>query len=226
MALLASARAAALVAALFAAGPAHAAAADGQVWSTVQATAPLSAKTFLTLEGQTRLTDDVSQLGQLVVRPSVSWRLDDTKTAALGYAYVRITPLGRSQVHEHRTWQQVSFRIAGDGKGPTFVGRTRLEQRWVEDNDSAGWRLRQQVRLTAPIKDRLRGVAWTEVFIGLNETDWGQQDGVRVWRSFLGASLPVSHMLTVEPGYLHQRAFRRGEDAVTHAAAISLTLQY
>ena len=58
----------------------------------------------------------------MIFRPSIGWKLDATRTASLGYASVKSTPQGRPATHEHRTWQQLSYRIAGDGKGPQATG--------------------------------------------------------------------------------------------------------
>lgn len=212
--------------ALASAGAAHATDEDNQAWSVVNATGALNDKIMLAVDGQARFSDDASRLGQVIVRPSVGWRLDGAKTASLGYAYIRSTPKGRSTVEEHRGWQQLSYRLAGDGKGLTLTGRTRLEQRWVQGRDGTGWRVRQQVRVTAPVKDHVRAVAWTESFVGLNQTSWGQRDGLHILRSFAGVSVPISKTVTLEPGYLHQRAFRTGPDAVTHAAAVWINLQF
>jgi len=211
---------------LASAGAAHATDEDTQAWSVVNASGALNDKVILGVDGQVRFSDDASRLGQLIVRPSVGWRLDGAKTASLGYAYIRSTPKGRPTTEEHRGWQQLSYRLAGGGKGLTLTGRTRLEQRWVEGRDGTGWRVRQQVRVTAPVKDRVRGVAWTESFVGFNQTSWGQRDGLHLWRSFAGVSVPISKTVTLEPGYLHQRAFRTGPDAVTHAAAVWINLQF
>jgi hypothetical protein len=212
--------------ALASAGAAHATDEDAQAWAVVNATGALNDKMVLAVDGQARFSDDASRLGQLIVRPSVGWRLDSTTTASLGYAYIRSTPNNRPTTHEHRGWQQMSYRLAGDGKGVTLTGRTRLEQRWVEGRDGTGWRVRQQLRVAAPLKDKVRGVAWTEPFVGLNQTTWGQRDGLHLWRSFAGVSVPISKTVTLEPGYLHQRAFRTGPDAVTHAAAVWVNLQF
>lgn len=199
---------------------------DTQAWAIVQTTAPLGERGVFTLDTQARFSNNASHLGQVIFRPSIGWKLDATRTATLGYAYAKATPQGRPATHEHRAWQQLSYRIAGDGRGPTLTGRTRLEQRWVEDRDGTGWRIRQQVRFTAPVQDKVRAVVWTEPFIGFNETRWGQQDGLHAWRNFAGVSLPLSRTVTVEPGYLHQRTYRPGEDAVIQAAAVYLNLSF
>lgn len=211
---------------LASAGAARAADTDTQAWSVVQASGALNDKMTVTVDGQARFSDDASRLGQLIIRPSMGWRLDATTTVSLGYAYVRSTPEGRPTTHEHRGWQQLSYRLAGDGKGVTVTGRTRLEQRRVEDRDGTGWRIRQQVRVTAPLEGGVRAVGWTEGFVGLNQTNWGQRDGLHLWRSFAGVSVPISRKVTLEPGYLHQRAYRTGPDLVTHAAAVWINLQF
>ncbi|MBL8771936.1 MAG: DUF2490 domain-containing protein [Phenylobacterium sp.] len=206
--------------------PAAAADEDVQAWTVLQASRPISERWVFNLDTQARFNEDAGRLGQFVLRPSIGWRLDGTRTLSLGYVYNRSSQLGRAPVHEHRIWQQLAFRIAGDGRGPTLTGRTRLEQRRVENREGAGWRLRQQLRFTAPLAGEVRGVVTTEPFIGLNGTAWGQRDGLAAWRSFAGVSIPVSPTLAVEPGYLHQHTFRPGEDAVIHAASVTLTVQF
>lgn len=95
----------------------------------VQATRPIADGVSLLVDVQGRFSDDASRLGQLLVRASIGWRVGDGATASLGYAYVRTTPASGADTDEHRGWQQLSYRLAGDGKGVTLTGRTRLEQR-------------------------------------------------------------------------------------------------
>ena len=215
----------ALPAALYA-GAAQATDEDTQAWTVVQASRPIDDGVTLSIDVQGRFSDDASRLGQLLIRPSIGWRVAEGTTASLGYAYVRTTPPSGIDTEEHRGWQQLSYRLAGDGKGVTVTGRTRLEQRWLEGSGDTGWRVRQQLRVTAPVTGEVRAVAWTEPFIGINQTDWGQRDGVHLWRSFVGVSVPISKGVTLEPGYLHQRSFRPGQDSEIHAAAIWINLQF
>ncbi len=225
MALLIRSAAAAAGLALVA-GTGQAADVDNQVWSVAQFNADLGPRTLFTMDTQARFFDDASRLGQVIVRPAVGYRLNDTTNAFVGYAYVRSKPAGRAATHEHRAWQQLTFRAAGDGKGLTLNGRTRVEQRWVEGRDDTGIRFRQQFRLTAPVAGKVRAVATNELFFGLNNTDWGQRDGLHLVRSFVGVSVPVTGNLTVEPGYLNQYVVRRGENAVHHALSITTNIQF
>ena len=207
-------------------GPARAAEDDLNVWAAATASIDVGKKGVVWLEAQTRLTDDVSRLGQLLVRPAIGYKLDSTTTVFLGYVYVRTDPVGPALSKEHRIFQQASFRLAGDGKGVTLTGRTRLEQRFRDDRSGTGLRLRQQLRLTAPLQDSARAVAWSEPFIGLNSTGWGQKTGVNVWRNFVGVSIPVSPRLVVEPGYLNQYVVRTGRDRVDHIASLTLNTRF
>jgi hypothetical protein len=134
--------------------------------------------------------------------------------------------LNANQHNEHRLWQQIGFRLAGDGKGVTLTGRTRLEQRWMEGSDDMGWRLRQQLRLTAPLSGKVRAVAWSEAFVSLDDTSWGQNSGLDRCRNSVGLSVPVSKAVTIEPGYINQWVVRSGQDRVHHIGNLSVTARF
>lgn len=206
--------------------PARAAEDDINAWLAATASIDVGKKGVVWLEAQTRFTDDASRLGQLLLRPAIGYKLDETTTAFLGYAFVRTDPTGPALSKEHRVFQQLSFRLAGDGKGVTLTGRTRLEQRFREGRDGTGVRFRQQLRLTAPLEGKARAVAWTEPFIGLNATAWGQKSGVNVWRNFVGVSIPVGTGLSLEPGYLNQYVVRTGRDRIDHIASLTLNTRF
>jgi hypothetical protein len=210
-------------AALVAAAPAAAMDGDIQAWATVNLTAPVSNHLSVNVEAQTRLTDDVTRAGQVSLRPSISWRIADTRTLLLGYAYLRSDPLGGAVRNEHRIWQQAAYRIAGRN-GVRLYGRTRLEQRFVAGRDDTGWRIRQQLRITAPIGGA-RAVVSGEPFYALNGTEWGQRQGFDQLRTFAGVNIPLNDVASVEPGYLNQMLFRRGEDRMNHIASLTLNLR-
>jgi len=214
-----------LALALTAAGSAHATDEDFNTWLAQTATIGVGQKGVIWLESQERFTSDSSRLGQLLLRPAVGYKLSPTTTAYLGYVYVLNAPKGGASSQEHRVFQQMSYRLMGDGKGLTLSARTRLEQRWVVDRDGTGWRLRQQLRLTAPLNDKLTGVVWTEPFVGLNKTSFQQRE-VTTWRNFVGVATPLSPTVTLEPGYMNQVVVRRGPNRVDHILSMTLNTRF
>lgn len=213
------------LAALVLPAAAQAADEDTNIWLAQTANVDLGKGAVLWLEAQERFTNDASRLGQFLVRPGIGYKLDKTTTVYLGYAYVMTDPVGPAKSHEHRIFQQLSFRLLGDGKGVTVTGRTRLEQRMFENQDGTGWRLRQQLRLTAPLAGKVRAALWTEPFIGLNETTF-QRDGLGLWRNFAGVAIPIGKGFTLEPGYLNQYVVRSGPDRIDHTANLTLSANF
>ncbi|PAX09198.1 DUF2490 domain-containing protein [Sphingomonas lenta] len=207
---------------------AHAQEEDLQQWTLLAAQGPVSDKVVIYAELQPRFTDDVSRLGQLLIRPAIGYRLSSDVTAFLGYAYVRTEPLNGRATDEHRIFQQLSFPILKGAGGFTVTARTRLEQRTVVGADEMGWRFRQQVRAQAPIRrgGQLQAIAWTEPFYNFDTTDWGQRRGFDQVRTFIGLGVPITQGLTAEPGYLNQTVFRRGEDRVNHIASLTLFYRF
>ena len=214
----------ALLPALLAASPA-AAEDDFQPWLAATATIPAAERVVVWLEAQARTSDDASRVNQILLRPALGLKVSPTTTLFAGYAFVATNPPGPSSSKEHRIWQQATFRIAGDGQGLTLSGRSRLEQRFREDDGDVGHRFRQLVRLTAPVRGSgTQAVVWSEAFLGLNETRWGQPGGLDRWRNFLGVSLPVASTLRVEPGYMNEVIEQRGPDRMNHIASVTLNL--
>ncbi|MEZ0497679.1 DUF2490 domain-containing protein [Sphingomonas sp. IW22] len=198
---------------------------DTQAWAAVIASGTVRGDLFLWLEGQARAIDDVGGGSQLVLRPAIGARIGRDAHAVVGYAYVRTDPETGRTTKEHRIWQQLQFAALRTKAGaPLVISRTRLEQRMIEGRDDTGWRLRQFVRLQVPIarKGAVQAVAFTEGFFNLNSTQWGARDGVDQWRTFVGVGLPVAKRMRLEPGYLNQRVFRRGEDRTNHVLSATL----
>lgn len=195
-------------------------------WGVITSSIDTGEKTFIWLEAQPRFTNDISRLGQLLLRTGVGYKVTDKTSVVLGYAYIFTDPAGPASSNEHRIWQQLSFNILGDGKGVTLKGRSRLEQRIFEGSGDVGVRFRQQLNLSVPLNDTLKAVFYTEPFITLNTTNIGQRDGLNVWRNFAGLSFPISDNVSLSPGYLNQYVPRIGEDRIDHVAVIGLSSKF
>ena len=163
-------------------------------------------------DGHYRLFDDTNGFGQSIVRPGLG--LDVCKNSALwaGYAWIRTSPNRGADVNEHRIWQQWTWSRANDPF--KFAARTRFEQRLIESSDDTGLRLRQFVRAQKNLGacSRRTFVVWDELFIALNDTDWGQRSGFDQNRIFVGFGFKKHHASPwrVEIGYMNQAVNQQG----------------
>ncbi|MFN2376884.1 MAG: DUF2490 domain-containing protein, partial [Candidatus Binatia bacterium] len=100
----------------------------------------------------------------------------------------------------------------------------RLEQRWDDRGGDEGWRLRQFVRYAYRFEGtRWSLVAFDEVFVAFNDTDWGADAGFDQNRLFLGAAFHFTDIIRVEGGYLNQFIERPAADnRSNHALSLNL----
>lgn len=209
-----------------AAAPAQASDHDAQVWTSLTATVPVAERVDATMEIHPRFTDEVTRLGQLLLRPSVTLKLPRGASASLGYVYADTRFRGTPRNREHRAWQQVAYTFV-DRPALRLTGRTRLEQRFrVGPGDDTGWRLRQQLRLQLPVAGRTAALVWNETFVQLNDTDWRARAGVDQVRTFAGVAQPLRPGLALEAGYLNQTIFRIGPDRVNHILLTGLVARF
>ncbi len=206
--------------------PACAADEDSQIWLAANATVDVSKTWLLYGDIQMRITDDAARIGQTVIRPGIGYRIGPNTTVIIGYMFAHSDPVGPTASDEHRAWQQIAFRVTGNGKGTTVTGRTRLEQRWIVGAPDMGWRLRQQLRVTTPLNAKLRGIYYAEAFVTFDDTSWGQHAGLDRIRNFIGLSIPLSKKVTIEPGYINQYIVRRGRDRMHHVLSTTLSARF
>jgi len=207
---------------------------DGQIWSAAIIQGKLGAKDTplerwrLWLDLHERQRDDGEHFDTAIVRPGLGYALSDRVTVFAGYAGIWTDPANREEQYESRPWQQLTWNIpVGE---LTVQSRTRLEQRFVETDGDTGWRLRQMFKTTVPLAADKRTFAsvWDEMFWDLDDTDWGQRQGFRQNRAFVGPGwfLDDARKLSIEVGYLNQWVDRPGEDKMNHCATIWMFVSF
>ena len=180
--------------------------ADEMVWTAVSGVAPMAkdSRLLVSFDSHARFRNHGQDLDTTIIRPALGWRVNRKLDLFLGYAAVETQLAGRNR-KEERIWQQASYTLAELPAG-RLTARTRLEQRFRETGDDTGGRLRQMVRFTHPIKGSpFSLVAQGEVFVNLNDTDWGQRAGFDQNRAFVGGAWQASKVMRVELGYMNQR---------------------
>lgn len=176
-------------------------------------------------DGQLRFLDEADGFGQSLVRPGIGWRLGGSAAIWAGYAWIHTSPGNSRDFDEHRLWQQVTW--SDEGCGASLGYRSRLEQRFLETGSDTGWRFRQLLAVRRPLgsTQHLTAVAWDEVFIHLNDTDWGADGGFDRNRAFLGLGFKhhPDSPFRVEVGYLNQYTDVSGRpDISDHLLSINL----
>jgi hypothetical protein len=185
---------------------------------------PLSRLRWM-LDGQVRFREDTDGFQQSIVRPGIGWAVTGPLSLWLGYAWIRTSPAMGDDNDENRLFQQLLW-TPKIGFGP-FQARTRLEQRWLSNGDDTGWRFRQFFKISRPLafEPRLSLVGYDEVFVDLNDTDWGQDAGFDQNRFWVGFSwrFDAEGRAVAELGYLNQFVDnRRGPDSMNHIASLNL----
>ncbi|MDQ0448700.1 DUF2490 domain-containing protein [Methylobacterium aerolatum] len=215
-----------LLASLLVAGtPVPALANDAQLWFNTTLFGSVGDLAYYA-EVQPRFGDDISKLDQFFFRPALGWKINDNLKLYQGYAYVE--DRGGSTVRiEDRSFQEINWTI-GEFNGVKASSRTRFEQRWRSDGRDVGFRVRSQLRAAAPLTDRKGSVAalgWTEVFVALNDADWGPRAGFDQVRTFAGIEIPIGDKSTVELGYLNRLIQSRTATETDHVLSINLFLR-
>jgi len=207
--------------------------ADWHTWGAVVASGRLGSpqsKARFWLEGQGRFNDDSSRFNQGIVRGALGHAVAERAALWAGYAYIPTDPRGVADtIDEHRIWQQLTWRTAGPVAGFSWSTRTRLEQRAIEGADDIGWRFRQLVKLTRPLGTggRLYLSLWDELFVNLNDTDGGPEDGIDQNRIFGGLGVRLGEHARTEIGYMNQHVRRPGQpNPSNHILSLTLLLSY
>ncbi|MEX2480526.1 MAG: DUF2490 domain-containing protein [Gammaproteobacteria bacterium] len=206
---------------------------DFHSWGAVLVTGAIgdrSAGLNYWLEGQGRFNDDSSRLNQGIVRGALGKSVGARAVLWGGYAFIPTHPVGAANdTVEHRVWQQLTWQAPGALAGFSLTTRSRLEQRFVDSGDDTGWRARQLIKVTRPLGtvERLYVSIWNEVFVNLNRTDWGADDGFDQNRIFAGLGIRLAPGWVTEIGYMNQYVARVGRsDASNHVLSMTLFLNF
>lgn len=202
---------------------------DNRAWGMLVAEGPLvPGKLRWYIEAQGRFKDDWEKFDQGFIRPALNWQLSEHSSLWLGYLYADTkTTTGHS--YEDRLWQQYQY-VSNKDAGNTWLFRSRLEQRFHDENDKTSHRFRQMIRRSIPINQnpKLSYLLWDEVMFNLNETSWTGDNGFAQNRLFAGVLYKTTPKTRLEVGYINQ--FIDGSNGAAnqsnHILSTSLFLQF
>jgi hypothetical protein len=129
----------------------------------------------------------------------------------------------QGDTRENRLIQQVSYPLTN-----ILKGRTRLEQRFFNNDPRTAWRIRQRVGLSLPLSEVEDGWEFAtnvEGFVTLRAARPGGQTGLTGVRAFAGFEREFERV-EVSLGYTRQQNIREGApDRIGHAPTIALTFK-
>ena len=174
-----------------------------------------------------RYRDEGAHADSFFIRTGISHQINPKTSVGLGFDHIVNHPAGKVASDENRLWQQIAYKF-DPVLGINLSSRTRLEQRWREGGNDTAYRLRQMIKATVSldINPKLSIITYDELFINLNETDWGVRRGNDQNRAFLGINWAFTPSASIETGYLNQYVNTRNTDRLNHVLATTLRLNF
>jgi hypothetical protein len=201
---------------------------DERLWVAVSAQDRLGATSdwrwFVDVIARSR--NGVDDLDATALRGAIGVDLSSHTSVAAGYAAAQSYPSSGGVTLEHRIFAQAQWR--GRPAGGSLAFRTRLEQRRIEGNSGAAWRVREQVRFSHAVApgSRVSVVTWDEVFFHANATRRYAR-GLDQNRAFVGLGVALDAHAGLDVGYLNQFSrSRSGPDRVNHILSVTLALTF
>ncbi len=193
-------------------------------WGTASVSKLLSGDWLVNMAVQSRSVDFIDRLERYLLRPSISYRFNESLSASLGYD-VHFIKAG-SDLTEQRPWQQLLYK--GSTEQFLYLVRFRLEERVFDSVDDTGLRSRILLGVIVPTGHQIisKLVLRNEIFFNHNDVNRGPQSGFDQNRLFAGFQIPLSKSLQGELGYQNQYInFARVEDLSIHQMYIALSLK-
>lgn len=195
---------------------------DGQLWIAGGVNVKLNDKWRLSEDVIARFSNDRDGLYEIESSTLANYRISKNITVAAGYVHSPQYSDGDLTALERRAREQVTIDdLARFGAGK-LSARMRMEQRWRDNADGTGWRIRPYAKYSLPLRGKTSLTLSNETFVNLNITDFQRQDGLDRMRNLIAINTPLLKNVTIEVGYLNQYGFvRGGDDTMDHVASIS-----
>jgi hypothetical protein len=202
---------------------------DERVWFTLTLQEPGNAGSpwRWTFETYFRGRNGIDELDSMGVRPTLIYAVTPHSSVGGGYALVPSFPVTGGTLIENRVYGQYAWSTAA--AGGTLAFRTRMEARFLENNNGTAGRFRQQVRFTHPFRKGSRS-SWSvydEVFVHTADTTRTPR-GVDSNRFYGGVAIAMPHALRVELGYINQFSpgHRGAPDRLYHILSSALAVSF
>lgn len=200
---------------------------DPQLWTVLSASGKLHDRLMGYVDAVVRTSSEQDAVASAEATAMLGLHISERVTlwAGGGLSCIRV-PGGREGTL-HRGRQQLNLALGKLGRA-TLTTRTMVEERWWLGRGGAGMRIRQQLRISAPVGRKKTAIfLTTEPIWNLNSTSWGQRQGLNRLRSSIGLSLALTPHLRGDFGYLNDYDFRPSRiDREIHAALMTFAVSF
>jgi hypothetical protein len=193
---------------------------DFQMWVPVQIVHPFGEEWVASMQTEVRLKDDISEFGELVLKPALHYHLDESWVFSAGYKFID----KYQDSNEHDPWQEIGFSESFDD---LVAGcQVRLEERLIEGIDGIIPRLRLLTHFSHPIGDSPHYVTgFGAVRFNLDDKGEGPVSGFEQSRISVALGHHFGDRVQFEVGYLWRyEEERTGEDQSDHDIHLQLIL--
>ncbi len=176
----------------------------------------ISTKSSVNLDFQIRTSNHFEGIKTTLIRPSFNYKIADNLSTAIGYTYLNTKSINANNqtifLTENMIWEQLltNFKV----NKINFVGRLRIEHRFIEQQTSTifSQRIRLFLRSQIPLAKQKttnfsKGtyfVSQEEVFFNLQNKDMLNTHFYDQNRIFGGFGYRFSPKMDLEAGYLNQ----------------------
>lgn len=198
----------------------------------------ISEKVGVHFDGQVRSSNDVESVKNVLIRPGVTWFIDDSKNATAGYALIKTfnnaDGAASNNLTEHRIWEQ--FIYTHKISPLNLTHRFRLEQRFIDqgNQDVFSQRLRYFVRALVPLRKAAdtpfsKGAFFAlqnEVFLTIQNKDELNGSMFDQNRAYAAVGYRFSPAVDLEAGYLNQAIKGSGRNLLNNVLQLAVYTRF
>lgn len=209
----------ALLASIVGHGPAMSAEDDLAFWSLARYQHRFSDVWGAEMQAEVRFNDDISQLDEVLLKPSLRYYFLDKYSLSLGYKHVE-KKLGSN---EHDIWQELHLEYPSGLFG--FHHQFRMEERFINGISGMIPRLTLKSNVSHPLSDDVYLAFWEAAFFNLADKGEGPVSGFEQNRVYGGIGFKLSKAVKLEFGYLwgYERK-RTGPNESNHVLQFQLLI--
>lgn len=200
---------------------------DFQLWPVIYIRFPIKGKFIGNIETSPRLGDNVTDVAQFRLRPSIGFKLKENFILWQGYVWAPgFIP---RFINENRIWQEVQY-TTDLFKKLKMTNFFRLEERLIENVNDMSLRGRYTLQFEYALdKASLwQFVLFDKMYFNFYSLAGGPEGGFDQNRLYTGIRRKINDHLSLETGYQFQYLFSNGraQNRINHAILTSMYLNF